>query len=37
MDRDNRLGGVLMTQSMPFADPDILSVFAALERGVYAG
>ncbi len=29
------LGGVLMTQLLPFADPTVLDLFRALERGAY--
>lgn len=31
------LGGVFMTQLLPFADPAALEAFAAFEAGVYAG
>jgi methyl acetate hydrolase len=29
--------GVMLTQSLPFADPQVLDLFAAFERAVYAG
>ena len=28
-------GGVLMTQLLPFADPEVLTLLRALERGAY--
>jgi CubicO group peptidase (beta-lactamase class C family) len=28
-------GGVILTQSLPFADPKVLSLLGALEQGVY--
>jgi CubicO group peptidase (beta-lactamase class C family) len=31
------VGGVILTQSLPFADPKVLALLAALEQGVYAG
>jgi methyl acetate hydrolase len=29
------VGGLILTQILPFADPKVLQLFAALERGVY--
>ena len=31
------VGGVFLTQSLPFADPKPLTLFARFEKGVYAG
>ena len=31
------VGGVILTQSLPFADPKVLALLGALEQGVYAG
>lgn len=31
------VAGVLMTQSLPFADPKVLDLLGAFERGVYSG
>jgi CubicO group peptidase (beta-lactamase class C family) len=36
IDPTKRVGGVFMTQVLPFADPTILKVFAEFERAVYA-
>ena len=35
-DPQNRIAGVLMTQILPFADPNALALFADFERAVYA-
>jgi methyl acetate hydrolase len=34
-DPTHRIAGVLMTQLLPFADPQVLSLFEAFERAVY--
>ncbi len=36
IDPTKRVGGVFMTQVLPFADPTVLRIFAAFEREVYA-
>jgi methyl acetate hydrolase len=36
IDPASRIAGVLMTQILPFADPEVLSLFATLERAAYA-
>jgi methyl acetate hydrolase len=36
IDPVRRVGGVFMTQVLPFADPTVLGVFADFERAVYA-
>jgi CubicO group peptidase (beta-lactamase class C family) len=36
LDPERRVGGVILTQILPFADPQVLDLFAQLERGVYA-
>jgi CubicO group peptidase (beta-lactamase class C family) len=36
LDPEQRVGGVILTQILPFADPQVLGLFAELERGVYA-
>jgi len=36
LDPTNRVAGVLMSQIMPFADPEALALFATFERAVYA-
>jgi methyl acetate hydrolase len=36
IDPTKRVGGVFMTQVLPFADPTVLRVFAEFEREVYA-
>jgi CubicO group peptidase (beta-lactamase class C family) len=36
IDRQCRVGGALMTQLLPFADPPTLALFEAFEREVYA-
>ncbi|HEY1559483.1 MAG TPA: serine hydrolase domain-containing protein [Caulobacteraceae bacterium] len=36
IDPASRIAGVLMTQILPFADTEVLSLFATLERAVYA-
>ncbi len=36
LDPLQHVAGVILTQILPFADPQVLSLFAALERGVYA-
>ena len=36
IDPARRVGGVFMTQVLPFADPTVLRVFADFERAVYA-
>ena len=36
IDPVRRVGGVFMTQVLPFADPTVLRVFADFERTVYA-
>jgi len=36
IDPKKRVGGVFMTQVLPFADPTILGVLADFERAVYA-
>lgn len=35
LDPSQQVAGVIMTQILPFADPQALGLFAALERGVY--
>ncbi len=35
IDRQRKVGGVLMTQLLPFADPPTLALFEAFERAVY--
>lgn len=37
LDPAAKIAGVLMTQILPFADPEVLGLFAALERAAYAG
>ena len=34
-DPTRRIAGVLMTQLLPFADPQVLSLFESFERAVY--
>ena len=36
IDPVQRVGGVILTQILPFADPKVLDLFAQLERGIYA-
>lgn len=36
IDRRKRVGGVLLTQVLPFADPTVLGVFDAFERAIYS-
>ena len=36
LDPGRRVGGIILTQILPFADPQVLGLFAQLERGVYA-
>jgi CubicO group peptidase (beta-lactamase class C family) len=36
IDPARKVGGCILTQLLPFADPKVLGLFAALERGVYA-
>lgn len=36
LDPTARIAGVLMTQILPFADPEVLNLFATLERAAYA-
>ncbi len=36
IDPTRRVGGVILTQILPFADPRVLGLFEKLERGVYA-
>jgi CubicO group peptidase (beta-lactamase class C family) len=36
IDPVKRLGGIILTQILPFADAAVLDLFAQLERGVYA-
>jgi CubicO group peptidase (beta-lactamase class C family) len=36
IDPTKRVGGVFMTQVLPFADPTVLRIFAEFERKVYA-
>ena len=35
IDPERQVAGVFMSQLLPFADPKVLAVFAAFERGVY--
>ena len=35
-DRSNGVAGILMSQILPFADPQILDLFSTFERAVYA-
>ena len=35
VDPERQVAGVFMSQLLPFADPKVLAVFAAFERGVY--
>src|SRR5882724_8349227 len=35
LDPARNVGGVILTQLLPFVDPTVLRLFAALERGVY--
>ena len=35
IDRKKRVGGVIMTQILPFADPIVLDLYGAFERSVY--
>jgi CubicO group peptidase (beta-lactamase class C family) len=35
IDPGQHVGGVILTQILPFADPKVLDLFAQLERGVY--
>jgi hypothetical protein len=35
LDPSAKIGGVILTQLLPFADPKVLSLFATFERGVY--
>jgi CubicO group peptidase (beta-lactamase class C family) len=37
IDPGKRVTGVLLTQILPFADPDVLELLARFERGIYAG
>jgi CubicO group peptidase (beta-lactamase class C family) len=37
IDRQRKVGGVLMSQLLPFADPPTLALFDAFERRVYEG
>ena len=34
-DPTHKVAGVLMTQLLPFADPQVLALFEAFERAVY--
>lgn len=36
IDPKRRVGGTIMTQILPFADPKVLGLYEAFERGVYA-
>lgn len=36
IDRTSGLGGLVMCQTLPFADPEVLDVFDRLERAIYA-
>jgi CubicO group peptidase (beta-lactamase class C family) len=36
LDPVQHVGGIILTQILPFADPMVLGLFAQLERGVYA-
>jgi len=36
LDPARRIAGVILTQILPFADPTVLRLFGALERGAYA-
>ena len=36
LDPSRRVAGVIMTQILPFADPVVLGLYGAFERGVYA-
>jgi methyl acetate hydrolase len=35
IDRDRGVGGVLLTQVLPFADPEVMDLFARFEAAVY--
>ena len=35
IDRTRRVGGVLMTQILPFGDPAVLKLYESFERSVY--
>ena len=35
VDPSKRVAGVILTQILPFTDPHVLNLYAALERGVY--
>ncbi|MHB8529089.1 MAG: serine hydrolase domain-containing protein [Caulobacteraceae bacterium] len=36
LDPSSRVAGLLLTQILPFADPEVLTLFSVLERAVYA-
>ena len=36
IDPTRRIGGTIMTQLLPFADPTVLALFADFERAIYA-
>ena len=35
LDPSRNVGGVLLTQILPFIDPKVMRLYAAFERGVY--
>ncbi|MFV0295309.1 MAG: serine hydrolase domain-containing protein [Hyphomicrobiaceae bacterium] len=37
IDPKSGIGGTIMTQFLPFADPAVLELYEAFERGIYAG
>ena len=36
LDRIKRVTGLVMTQILPFADPQVLALYRAFERNLYA-